>query len=141
MTVSDLTATSSPGPEPAPTPVRRARTRRYVMSAPTHFAVEYAINPWMDPTVPVDADRARAQWRTLRDTYTDLGHTVQEVPALPGLPDMVYAANGGLLVAGHAIVANFTTPRARPRSGGARRLDDPRRAASAAHPPSQRGAG
>ena len=41
---------------------RRARTRHYVMCTPSHFAVEYAINPWMDPTVPVDADRATAQW-------------------------------------------------------------------------------
>ncbi|CDQ46888.1 N-dimethylarginine dimethylaminohydrolase [Mycolicibacterium neoaurum] len=102
MTVSDLTS--------AIDSTRRARTRRFVMTAPTHFAVHYAINPWMDPTIGVDVGRAVAQWEGLRRTYTELGHTVELVDPVPGLPDMVYAANGGLVVNGHAIVANFTYP-------------------------------
>ena len=80
------------------------------MTAPAHFAVQYAINPWMDPTIGVDVGRAVAQWEELRRTYTELGHTVELVDPVPGLPDMVYAANGGLVVNGHAIVANFTYP-------------------------------
>ncbi|MGU3497878.1 dimethylargininase [Mycobacterium sp. C31M] len=108
MTVSDLTA--------APTPLRKSRTRRFVMTAPSHFAVEYAINPWMDPTVEVDVDRAVTQWETLHRTYTDLGHTVELVDPVVGLPDMVYAANGGLVVGGHAIVANFTFPERAPEA-------------------------
>ncbi|MGN7782032.1 dimethylargininase [Mycolicibacterium sp. 22603] len=100
MTVSDLSTDTT----------RRARTRRFVMTAPAHFAVHYAINPWMDPTVSVDVERAIAQWEVLRRTYSDLGHTVELVEPVPGLPDMVYAANGGLVVDGHAIVANFTHP-------------------------------
>ena len=111
MTVSDLTATmASPAQSPARTPDREARTRHFVMTAPRHFAVEYAINPWMDTSVPVDVDLALRQWQTLRDTYIRLGHTVDLVDPVPGLPDMVYAANGGLVVNGHAIVANFTFP-------------------------------
>lgn len=102
MTVSDLTATT--------TRVRKVRTRHFVMTAPRHFAVEYAINPWMDTSIPVDVDLALRQWETLRDTYTRLGHTVDLVDPVPGLPDMVYAANGGLLVNGQAVVANFTFP-------------------------------
>ncbi len=102
MTVSDLTSATDS--------TRRARTRRFVMTAPTHFAVHYAINPWMDPTIGVDVGRAVAQWEELRRTYTELGHTVELVDPVPGLPDMVYAANGGLVVNGHAIVANFTYP-------------------------------
>ncbi len=108
MTVSDLTA--------APDTHRRARTRRFVMTAPTFFAVEYAINPWMDPSVPVDTDRALAQWETLHRSYAELGHTVELVDPAPGLPDMVYAANGGLVVGGHAIVANFTFPERAPEA-------------------------
>lgn len=102
MTVSDLTATT--------TLARKARTRHFAMTAPRHFAVEYAINPWMDTSVPVDVDLAVRQWETLRHTYTDLGHTVDLVDPVAGLPDMVYAANGGLIVNGHAVVANFTFP-------------------------------
>jgi N-dimethylarginine dimethylaminohydrolase len=77
------------------------------MTPPTYFAVEYAINPWMDTSTPVDVDRALAQWADLRDTYRRLGHTVDIVEPVAGLPDMVYAANAGLIINGTAIVARF----------------------------------
>ncbi len=50
------------------------------------------------------------QWETLRQTYKELGHTVEMVEPVAGLPDMVYAANGGLLVNGKAVVARFAYP-------------------------------
>ncbi len=90
-----------------PTTVRTARVRRYAMTPPTHFAVEYAINPWMDTSTPVDTDLALAQWNSLRQIYLDLGHSVELVDPVPGLPDMVYAANGGLIVNDRAVVARF----------------------------------
>ena len=80
------------------------------MTAPTFFAVEYAINPWMDTSTPVDTHVAMNQWETLRQTYKELGHTVELVEPVAGLPDMVYAANGGLLVNGKAVVARFAYP-------------------------------
>ena len=43
------------------------------MTAPTFFAVEYAINPWMDTSTPVDTHVAMNQWETLRQTYKELG--------------------------------------------------------------------
>jgi N-dimethylarginine dimethylaminohydrolase len=86
---------------------RTPRTCRYVMTAPTYFAVEYAINPWMDVSAPVDAHLAHAQWETLRQTYLRLGHQVDLVEPVPGLPDMVYAANGGFIANDVAIVARF----------------------------------
>lgn len=89
---------------------RQPQLRSYAMTRPDHFAVRYAINPWMDPHRPVDVDRAVAQWQQLRDTYRALGHQVSLVPSLPGLPDMVYAANGGLTVDGLAITARFAHP-------------------------------
>lgn len=80
------------------------------MCPPTYFAVDYAINPWMDPAVPVDADLAVAQWTTLRDTYVALGHTVEEIEPIPGLPDMVFAANGATVVDGKVLGAQFRYP-------------------------------
>jgi N-dimethylarginine dimethylaminohydrolase len=77
------------------------------MTAPAYFAVEYAINPWMDTSTPVDTASAMTQWENLLTTYLRFGHTVDLVPPVAGLPDMVYAANGGLLVNGTAIVAHF----------------------------------
>ncbi len=86
---------------------RTSRTRRYAMTPPTFFAVEYAINPWMDVTTPVDVDVAQAQWDALRQTYLRLGHHVDLIEPVPGLPDMVYAANGGFIANDIAIVAKF----------------------------------
>lgn len=86
---------------------RVATPRRYLMCRPTHFAVEYAINPWMRPDRPVDRTLAISQWEALRRTYLDLGHAVEEIEPLPGLPDMVFAANGGLVVDGVAVPARF----------------------------------
>jgi N-dimethylarginine dimethylaminohydrolase len=87
--------------------VQRARPRRYLMCAPTHFAVEYAINPWMSLDAPVNRDRAIDQWDRLRRTYLDLGHQVELIEPIRGLPDMVFAANGGLVVDGAAMSARF----------------------------------
>ncbi|RKS08965.1 N-dimethylarginine dimethylaminohydrolase [Nocardiopsis sp. Huas11] len=86
------------------------RTRRhYLMCPPTYFAVEYAINPWMDPGVGVDRARAVRQWETLRELYTSLGHRVSEITPIDGLPDMVFAANGALVVDGRVYGARFAS--------------------------------
>ena len=64
----------------------RTSLRRYLVASPAHVEVAYAINPWMDPTVPFDPERAQAQWRVLVATLTGLGHRVDVLPPLPGLP-------------------------------------------------------
>ncbi len=87
--------------------LRTPRARRYAMTPPAFFAVEYAINPWMDVTAPVDIHVADAQWQRLYQTYIGLGHRVDLVEPVPGLPDMVYAANGGFIAHDVAIVARF----------------------------------
>ncbi|MCA1782194.1 MAG: N-dimethylarginine dimethylaminohydrolase [Intrasporangiaceae bacterium] len=96
--------------------VRPARPRRYLLCPPEHFEVTYAINPWMDPTVPIDRGRAMAQWHGLRETYLQLGHEVVTVTAAVGLPDMVFAANGGVVVDGMAIGASFAHPERMPEA-------------------------
>ena len=80
------------------------------MCPPTYFTVEYAINPWMQPGIAVDRRRALAQWDALRRTYLDLGHRVDLLAPMPGLPDMVYAANGATVVDGTVLAARFRHP-------------------------------
>ncbi len=94
----------------AQTTERRATRRHYLMCPPAHFAVTYAINPWMDPSVPVDPVLAMTQWATLRDTYLQFGHRVDLLEPVPGLPDMVYAANGATIVDGRVLGARFRHP-------------------------------
>ncbi len=93
-----------------PASSRPQNASRYLMCRPTHFAVDYKINAWMDPTGPVDAALAISQWETLRQVFLDLGHTVEEIAPLPGLPDMVFAANGGLVIDGRALSVQFRDP-------------------------------
>src|ERR1700745_319603 len=86
---------------------RTPRTRRYAMTPPTFFAVDYAIHPWMDVTRPVDVRVAQAQWEGLYQTYRRLGHHVDLIEPAAGLPDMVYAANAGFIAHDIAAVARF----------------------------------
>jgi N-dimethylarginine dimethylaminohydrolase len=92
---------------PDPTAERVAIRRHYLMCRPEHFAVAYAINPWMRPGIAVDVELAVAQWDALRRTYLDLGHRVDLIDPVPGLPDMVYAANGATVVDGVVYGARF----------------------------------
>lgn len=80
------------------------------MCPPEHFAVEYSINPWMDPGAPVDTALAMDQWENLRATYERLGHTVDIVEPQPGLPDMVFAANSATVIGGKVLGARFRAP-------------------------------
>lgn len=92
----------------------RATRRHYLMCEPTHYTVSYEINPWMDSTRYTDADLAVQQWRTLRATFERLGHTVETIEPIPGLPDMVYAANGATVVDGIVYSARFRYPERQP---------------------------
>jgi N-dimethylarginine dimethylaminohydrolase len=89
---------------------RRARTCTFVMCAPTFFEVAYSINPWMDPGIPTSADIAFAQWDALRLTLAELGHRVGVLDPLPGQPDMVFAANGAVVVGDRGVTARFRYP-------------------------------
>ncbi|WP_240340417.1 dimethylarginine dimethylaminohydrolase family protein [Nocardioides sp. SYSU D00038] len=74
--------------------------RHYVAVEPTHFRVDYEINPFMDVADQPDPRRALDQWHHLVATLRGLGATVDVLPQRPDAPDMVYAMNLGLAVAG-----------------------------------------
>ena len=80
------------------------------MCPPAHFAVTYAINPWMRPGEPADAAVATRQWERLRQAHLDLGHEVQLIDPVPGLPDMVFAANGATVIDGTVLGVRFRHP-------------------------------
>ena len=95
-------------------PVRTPRRRRLLVTRPTYFDVVYSINPWMDTEVPTDSAKAMGQWENLVATFRRLGHTVEICEGVPGLPDMVFAANAGTVIDGVAVPAKFSTDK---RSG------------------------
>lgn len=81
--------------------------KHYLMCRPDYFAVEYAINPWMDPEAGADREAALRQWEGLKSAYEELGHQVSLIDPVEGLPDMVFAANGALVVGGRVYGARF----------------------------------
>lgn len=86
-----------------------------MMSSPRHFAVSYAINPWMDPAQwSVSAQRlaqdARRGWAQLKATYERLGARVSTQPAAAGLPDLVFTANAAMVLDRKVLLARFRCP-------------------------------
>jgi N-dimethylarginine dimethylaminohydrolase len=90
--------------------VPRQRLRHYLMCRPSHFDVRYSINPWMHPDRPTSTRTAVRQWSRLFGLLKRLGHRVDVIDAVPGLPDMVFAANGATVIDGKALVARFRHP-------------------------------
>lgn len=91
-------------------------TRRgaILMCAPDFFGVDYIINPWMENQVGrATLPRAQAQWEHLRGNLA--AHSdIAFVAPTPGLPDMVFTANAGLVVGDKAVVSRFRARERRP---------------------------
>ncbi|MBG7700297.1 amidinotransferase [Streptomyces sp. MC1] len=106
MPVTDTIAPSV-STHPAERRTRTATRRRLLMCRPRHYDVTYSINPWMNPGRSTDTMLAVRQWEQLRDLYLELGHSVEEIKPVEGLPDMVFAANGATVVDGKVFGARF----------------------------------
>mgnify|MGYP003119453533 FL=1 len=68
----------------------------FLLCPPEYFSVEYSINPWMIGE-KVDVQLVKHQWENLRDTIRHLGARVKTIDPAAGLPDMVFAANSGIV--------------------------------------------
>src|SRR2546423_3958925 len=66
---------------------------RILLCPPTYFDVVDQKNPYMRPDIPVDRAKARLQWEQLRSTLEQNGCQIETVDPIPGLEDMVFAAN------------------------------------------------
>lgn len=102
-----MSANPTAAATPTSTVERVQQHRRYLMCRPEHFTVSYSINPWMEPSRPTDTALALRQWQSLYDTYTELGHEIELIDPVEGLPDMVYTANGGFVIDGVAYGPKF----------------------------------
>lgn len=79
---------------------------RFLMCPPHHFGVSYSINPWMDFNIgQVSAALAMRQWDALHASLRQFAD-VQLLQPEPGLPDMVFTSNAGLVLDACAIPAH-----------------------------------
>ena len=84
---------------------------RLLVCPPDFFGIEYEINPWMRLSNRVDHERAVSQWHTLMEILEqELGVMLERMPPIPGLPDLVFTANAGLVVGRTAVVSHFRHP-------------------------------
>jgi N-dimethylarginine dimethylaminohydrolase len=73
------------------------RQPRILMCRPDYYGIEYEINPWMSRSRGSTPERAVAQWQALYDILRGLGVAVELLAPQPGLPDLVFTANAGLV--------------------------------------------
>lgn len=89
-----------------------------MMVEPTYYEVSYVINPWMKPGAWHEDPKGhvRQAWtasKALHDALVRAGAQVMMVPGAPGLPDMVFPANAGVVLDGRALAARFACPERR----------------------------
>lgn len=70
---------------------------RILMCPPDHYGIEYEINPWMNRAHGSTPERAQQQWLSLKNALVGLGVQVELMTPRPGVPDLVFTANAGLL--------------------------------------------
>jgi N-dimethylarginine dimethylaminohydrolase len=68
-------------------------TKQVLLCPPAYFDVVDAKNPYMAGKFPVDRDKAQRQWQALRTALEQAGCQVETIAPVPGLEDMVFAAN------------------------------------------------
>ncbi len=84
------------------------------MCRPTHFSVQYEINPWMEGNIGrANAVRARDQWNALHSMLSERAEVHVMEPA-PHLPDMCFIANAGLALDDVFVPAVFRVPQRAP---------------------------
>lgn len=83
--------------------------KTFLMCRPTHYQVNYSINPWMRLNNQANTSKAIEQWNDLHDRIKEYGGGVRYLPPQPGLPDMVFTANSGIVFKDKkaVIISNF----------------------------------
>ena len=78
------------------------------MCPPLYYGIEYEINPWMSRSRQSNPELAQGQWRDLYQLLQErLDAEVAVLEPRPGLPDMVFTANAGLVWEDKFITSNF----------------------------------
>ena len=81
---------------------------RLLVCPPDYFSIDYEINPWMRRSNMVDPEAAVRQWHRLMEVLErDVGVVLERMTPVPGLPDLVFTANAGVVVGRRAVPSRF----------------------------------
>lgn len=81
--------------------------RRLFLCPPTFYDVTYSINPYMDPSVPVDRNKAWRQWTQVVARLDQLGEELVFIEPKKGCPDMVFLGDAGVVVGRRFLCSRF----------------------------------
>ncbi|WP_447977904.1 dimethylarginine dimethylaminohydrolase family protein [Candidatus Nitrospira bockiana] len=82
--------------------------KRFLVCPPDYFSIEYEINPWMHRSIAANRERAREQWTGLvHELEAVIGARLERMEPVPGLPDMVFTANAGVVHGEVAVPSRF----------------------------------
>ena len=85
-----------------------------LMCPPKYFGVEYIINPWMEGQIGrARTSKAIQEWESLHQLLSSMT-TVELMEPGEHLPDMCFAANGGLVVEKVFVKPRFRVPQRQP---------------------------
>lgn len=88
-----------------------AKKLDFLLCRPTHYGIDYQINPWMDVTNGAIKEKVTEQWSALESKIKELGGNVKLVKEQPSLPDMVFTANAALIFKnGRVLISHFKHP-------------------------------
>ena len=83
---------------------------RYLICSPDHYDVDYEINPWMAGHVHRSCrQRAQEQWEQLV-ALLEAHAAVERIAPQPGVPDLVFTANAGVVVERQVVLSRFLHP-------------------------------
>jgi len=81
---------------------------RLLVCPPDYFSIDYEINPWMRRSNAVNSNEAVRQWHHLMQVLEqDVGAVLERMKPVPGLPDLVFTANAGIVVGRRAVASRF----------------------------------
>ncbi|HEY0785316.1 MAG TPA: amidinotransferase [Acidobacteriaceae bacterium] len=82
----------------------------FLMCPPDYYDVRYVINPWMEGNISRSSlALAVEQWEALHAALSRFADVLVMEPQ-PGSPDMVFAANAGLVREGKVVLSSFLHP-------------------------------
>jgi N-dimethylarginine dimethylaminohydrolase len=84
--------------------------RRFLLCRPLHFTVAYEINPYMHVQVHPDPEQALAEHDGLVGTLRGAGAELEFLDPVPGLPDLVFTANAGVVDGNAFVPSRFRHP-------------------------------
>jgi N-dimethylarginine dimethylaminohydrolase len=80
--------------------------KQVLMCKPDYFSVDYQINPWMQ-IGSVNKLKAKSQWNILVASLKKQKIRVNIIRQKKGLPDMVFAADQGIIKNKNLVLSNF----------------------------------